>query len=108
MHSRLMQPDGERGALMLFKGSPMRHRMLADHWTAEKPEQDTRRGKDLTVWFEQPARDNHLFDCIVMAYVAASVVGCSLKELERALPNKSQRKSLAQMREDALRAKEGR
>jgi len=108
VHSRLMQPDGERGALMLFKGSPMRHRMLADHWTAEKPEQDTRRGKDLTVWFEQPARDNHLFDCIVMAYVAASVVGCSLKELERALPNKSQRKSLAQMREDALRAKEGR
>ena len=108
VHSRLLQPDGERGALMLFKGSPMRHRMLADHWTAENPEQDTRRGKDLTVWFEQPARDNHLFDCIVMAYVAASVVGCSLKELERALPNKSQRKSLAQMREDALRAKEGR
>jgi len=101
VHSRLLQPDGERGALMLFKGSPMRHRMLADHWTAENPEQDTRRGKNITVWHEKPNIDNHLLDNIVMCYVAASVVGCRLKELERIIPAKGPKKSLAQMREEA-------
>lgn len=105
VHSRLMQPDGERGALMLFKGSPMRHRMLADHLTAENPEQDTRRGKNLTVWTEIPNRDNHLGDCTVMAFVAASVVGCKLKELERVTPSKGPKKSLAQMREEAAARK---
>jgi len=79
--------------------------MLADHWTAENPEQDTRRGKNITVWHEKPNVDNHLFDNIVMAYVAASVQGCRLKELERVMPSKGPKKTLAQMREEAAARK---
>lgn len=102
VHGRLMQPDGEQGAMMLFKGTPLQHRMFADHLTAEKPEVDNRRERNLVVWHALPNRDNHLFDCLVMATVAASTLGVKLRDMHAAPRPRPVAKSLSQLRDEAL------
>lgn len=101
-HARLQQPDGEQGALMLFKASPMRHRMFADHVAAEQPIETSGRGRELVEWQLLPGRDNHYFDCLCMAMVAGSSLGVRLREHEQFTVPSGPRKSLAQMRQEAL------
>jgi hypothetical protein len=101
LHQRLQQPEGEKGAMMLFKGSPMRHRMLADHVCSEQPIETTGRGRSLIEWQLLTGRDNHFLDCLVMSLVAASVVGVRTQaDPEPVLARP--RKSLQQMRDEAL------
>lgn len=101
LHQRLQQPEGEQGAMMLFKGSPMRHRMLADHVCSEQPIETVGRGRSLIEWQLLTGRDNHFLDCLVMCLVAASVVGVRTQADPQPVPVRP-RKSLAQMREEAL------
>lgn len=105
-HARLQQPDGEQGALMLYKASPMRHRMLADHLTAEVPKVEPGSGREVVEWKEIPNRDNHYLDCLSMAFVAASVCGVTLRGHEKPLKRVAPR-SLAEMREEALKRRHG-
>ena len=50
--------------------------MLSNHCAAEAAEPETIRGTTFDKWDQLPHRpDNHLFDCIVGAAVAASVLG---------------------------------
>ena len=77
--SRLRTPLGEKGALTLFGDNPHRHRMLADHLCAEVAIPVTARGRTVEEWRVRPGySDNHLFDCLVMAAVGASIQGISL------------------------------
>ena len=52
--------------------------MFADHLTAEHKVKTTGRGRDVDEWkIRAEGTDNHFFDCVVGAAVAASMVGCS-------------------------------
>jgi hypothetical protein len=74
---RLRTPPGAAGCLQLFRASPAEHEMFADHCTAEYPVAVKRQSGGATVdeWKDRPGRDNHLWDCLVGASVAASLAG---------------------------------
>jgi hypothetical protein len=108
VHARLQQPDGEQGALMLYKASPMKHRMIADHIASEQPIETSGRGRELVEWQLLVGRDNHLFDSLCMAMVAGSTMGVKLREHEQLTTPSGSRKSLAQLREEALNRKKKR
>lgn len=71
---RLRTPPGAAGCLQLHAGD---HRLLADHVTAEYPVAVTRAsgGPRVNEWRDKPNRDNHIWDCLVGAAVAASIGG---------------------------------
>jgi hypothetical protein len=106
VHQRLQQPDGEPGAIMLFKASPMAHRMFADHCSSEFPTETAGQGRTLLEWQLRPGRDNHWLDCLVMAQVAASMLGVR-SSVEKTVARPVARKSLAQLREEAAQRKFG-
>lgn len=76
VHRKLAVSLGGYGALSLYKASPSRHRMFAEHCTAEPHTRTSGRGREILEW-KPPikSRDNHFFDCLVGAAVAASVAG---------------------------------
>lgn len=81
--ARIRTAMGERGALTVFGSEKERHlhRMLADHVCAEYPVRKKRAGRELDEWKERPDhRDNHFWDTLVGASLAASVAGCALSE----------------------------
>ncbi|MCI0333558.1 MAG: phage terminase large subunit family protein [Planctomycetes bacterium] len=78
-YSRLAVPMGDRGCLSLFGDKPEDHRLLAEHLTAEYRVQTEGRGRAVDEWKLRPERsDNHWFDCLVGAAVAASIQGAVL------------------------------
>jgi phage terminase large subunit GpA-like protein len=87
--------------MMLFKASPMKHRMLADHLCSEQAIETAGRGRTLVEWQLLTGRDNHFLDCLVMCLVAASVVGVRTQADPQPVLQRP-RKSLQQMREEAL------
>lgn len=93
VHSRLAQLDGDLGTWRLFKAKPARHRMLADHLTAEVPMSlESPDGRRVTEWRPPPSKpDNHLLDCVVLAAVGASIEGAALPE-HRTVHRKRKRK----------------
>jgi len=98
LHARLAVPMGGKGTLSLWGKSEIRHRMLAEHWTSEKPISTEGKGRKLQEWKLPVHRpDNHLLDCAVGCYAAANKEGCRL--LEAPIPRKSgkKRRSLADM-----------
>lgn len=57
------------------------HELLAQHWTAEYSTQTTGRGRTVDVWKERrKGADNHWWDCIVGAAVAASIEGVEIAQ----------------------------
>lgn len=74
---RLRTPMGAPGCLTLFAAQPAEHEMFADHCAAEYPVALKRAAGGLIVdeWKDRPGRDNHLWDCLVGAAVAASLSG---------------------------------
>lgn len=79
MHARFLTPAGDAGSLSLFQAPPNIHRILADHCTSEYPVRTFGRNREVDEWKARPgATDNHLFDCVVGAHVAASMVGVKL------------------------------
>jgi Phage terminase large subunit (GpA) len=70
--ARLNTTVGNPGAMTYHQGE---HHMLLDHLTSEQPIAVTARGQTVDVWKLFPGRENHLFDCCVMATVAASAAG---------------------------------
>lgn len=98
VHARLAIPLGAAGCLSLFGDRQDRHRLLADHLTAEYRVRTTGRGRTVDEWKLKPARpDNHWLDCLVGAAVAASIRGCSLPEMPAAQPTRRPRVSFAEM-----------
>ncbi len=78
-HSRLAAPLGEPGNVSLFGDNAERHRLFADHLTAEYFVPTTARGRTVNEWKWKVSRpDNHWLDCFVGCCVAASIAGCKL------------------------------
>ncbi len=83
IHERLVTQPGGRGCLQLCGMSPMEHRLLAAHLTAEYPTRTQGRGRTVIEWNLKPARpDNHWFDTLAMCAVGASMCGLELVEGE--------------------------
>jgi len=79
VHERLGTAMGDRGCLSLFGRKPGRHRLFAEHLTAEYYVTTSGRGRTVDEW-KLPAHkpDNHWFDCLVGCAAAASMRGVSL------------------------------
>ncbi len=79
VHARLAVPMGDPGCLSLFGHKPDRHRLLAEHLTAEYRVKTEGRGRTVDEWKLRAAGlDNHWFDCLVGCAVAASIQGAVL------------------------------
>jgi len=74
LSDRIRASLGDRGAIQLYKAKPTQHRMLVDHLTSEYPIEVSGRGRSVQEWKLRPGRENHLFDCLVGAAVAASML----------------------------------
>lgn len=73
---RCMSAMGQPGSLTLFGASPTAHSLFCDHLAAERPVRVTANGRTVDEWQILPGRpDNHWFDCLVLAAVAASERG---------------------------------
>jgi hypothetical protein len=98
IYSRLAVPRGDRGCLSLFGDRPDRHRLLAEHLTAEYRVRTEGRGRQVDEWKLRPERsDNHWFDCLVGTAVAASVQGAVLEGTQASGPVKRERVSFSEL-----------
>jgi len=88
LSARLNTTVGDPGALVFHQGD---HHMLMDHLTSEQPIAVTARGQTVDEWKLCPGRENHLFDCCVMATVAASTAGITAVGAE-ASPERQRRR----------------
>jgi hypothetical protein len=70
--ARLATPVGDPGALTFHAGT---HDMLLEHLTSESPVTVEARGRTVEEWRLRVGRENHYFDCAVMAAMAASIAG---------------------------------
>ena len=83
VHSRLSVSMGDSGCLSLFGDKPRRHTMIAEQLLAEYRVQTEGLGRKVWEWKAPSSKpDNHLFDCLVGAAVAASTEGIELKEIQ--------------------------
>lgn len=74
LHEALATPPGQRGELTLYGDDPQRHRMIADHLTAEVPRIEE--GANTVVfWQLKPSAENHLLDTTVYSYAAGVTLG---------------------------------
>jgi hypothetical protein len=98
VYARLAVAMGDRGCLSLFGDSPEQHRLLAEHLTSEYRVKTEGRGRTVDEWKQRPERsDNHWFDCLVGAAVAASIQGTVLPGTQVTTSIKRDRVSFAEM-----------
>lgn len=78
VNRKLAVPRGGFGDLSLYKASIAHHRQFAEHIKTEPYVRTSGHGRDL-IEFKPPiaGRDNHWFDCLTGAAVAASIAGIS-------------------------------
>lgn len=101
---RLLTAIGDTGALTLWgtKGEP--HQMLAEHLTAERPIRVAAKGRECDEWKpKRPGLDNHWWDCLVGAAMAASMEGCVLPSVGGEHKPVRKRVSFAEMQRRARR-----
>jgi phage terminase large subunit GpA-like protein len=92
MQARLAVAMGDPGCLSLYGRDDKRHRLLAEHLTAEYRIKTLARGRQVDEWKLHANRpDNHWLDCLVGAGVAASIEGVILQGIE---PDKKYKKPL--------------
>lgn len=87
------------GSLVFYAATPARHRMIAEHCTAERGvRKKARSGRTVDEWEVIPGSgDNHFWDCLVGAAAAASIEGCALLEADRG-PRIKKRRSMAEVK----------
>ncbi|MEQ9616647.1 MAG: hypothetical protein RLN60_01290 [Phycisphaerales bacterium] len=84
VQARLATPMGDPGSLSLFGSKPERHRLLAEHLTAEHRVRTEGRGRTVDEWkLRASALDNHWLDCLVGCAIAASMHGAVLFGTDR-------------------------
>lgn len=81
--ARLAAGVGDPGALTLFGTTPGRHQCYADHLGAETWHRVESGGRAVNEWHLTPGRDNHWFDTLVGAAVAASMCGAKPPAMSR-------------------------
>lgn len=92
VHDALLLPAGNKGALTLFKPDKFGHRMLADHISSEKPVKTVAAERVVYEFHESIGQDNHLFDCLVGCFAAASMCGVS-RNSERVIVQKPKKRN---------------
>lgn len=98
VYARLAVAMGDHGCLSLFGDSPEQHRLFAEHLTSEYRVKTAGRGRTVDEWKQRPERgDNHWFDCLVGAAVAASIQGAGLPGTQTTAPIQRGRVSFAEM-----------
>jgi hypothetical protein len=101
VHARLAVPMGDRGCLSLFGDNSERHRLLAEHLTAEYRVKTEGRGRTVDEWKMRPERaDNHWLDCLVGTAVAASMQGALLFGTDGLAPSKRERVSFKSLQRE--------
>ena len=89
--SRLMTAPADPGSLGIWGDQPERHRMLAEHLTAEYSVRVETKDRAVDEWKQRPDRpENHLFDCLVGSAVAAAERGVALPGVD--VPTRRKRK----------------
>ena len=84
---------GDQSSLSIFGTKPEEHRTFARHLVAEYRVPTTGRGRSLDEWKLKPNKpDNHWFDGVVGAAVAASTLGCRVLEPEAKPRRKAKRR----------------
>jgi hypothetical protein len=79
VQARLAVAMGDKGCLSLFGDKAERHRLFAEHITAEYRVKTTGRGRAVDEWKLRPgASENHWLDCLVGCAVGASIQGVTL------------------------------
>ena len=82
VHARLAVSMGDPSCLSLFGRDAKAHQLLAEHLTAEFRVKTMARDRTVDEWKLRATRpDNHWFDCLVGAAVAASIQGAALSSL---------------------------
>ena len=98
VYARLAVTMGDRGCLSLFGDKPERHRLFAEHLTAEYRVKTEARGRVVDEWRLRPgAGDNHWFDCLVGCTVAASIQGVTLPGMAVESSKERRRVSFAEL-----------
>lgn len=110
IHERLGTAMGDRGCLSTFGSEPGRHRLFAEHMTAEYAVATEGRGRRVEEWFSPAYHpDNHWFDCVVGCAALASMLGAIVPGMLEApgvpQPQKPIRLSEIQAQRRAERAK---
>jgi hypothetical protein len=99
VYARLAVAMGDKGCLSLFGRDPDKHRLIAEHLTAEYRVKTSGRGRTVDEWKLRPEHnDNHWLDCLVGCAVAASMHGVILLGAEPNSARKPQRLKLSEMR----------
>jgi len=99
VYARLAVAMGDKGCLSLFGRDPEKHRLLAEHLTAEYRVKTTGRGRTVDEWKPRPDRvDNHWFDCLVGCAVGASMQGAVLLGTDSKPVAKSKRLRLSALK----------
>jgi hypothetical protein len=81
VHARLRTTPADRGALTLYGERADVHRLFSEHLTAEYAVRTNTKDRTVDEWKIRPERpDNHWLDCVVGCAVAASILGCELRE----------------------------
>lgn len=107
VHTSLTAAAGGPVGLWLFGSSAARHELLGQHCAAETAAPVTVRGVTFDKWEVLPARpDNHLFDCLTGAAVAASVLGLDWAPATGGAPaaGRPRARTLGEMQADARAA----
>lgn len=100
IHARFAVPMGDPGCLSLFGHDPERHRLIAEHLTAEYRVRTEGRGRVVDEWRVRPdGFDNHWFDGVVGCAVAASMLGVGLPSTDaKAIQQPKARLKLSDLR----------
>jgi hypothetical protein len=85
VHDAFRILPGNRGSLTLWGRDAEQHRMFSEHLNAEVAKLVESGSNTVYEWQDTP-NDNHFFDCIVGAMVAASVGG--IKSAEEIKPKR--------------------
>jgi phage terminase large subunit GpA-like protein len=82
VQQRLRTPMSTPGAMTLFQASSAEHLTFAKHLTAERKVEEFISGKGIVARWERVRRNNHWFDALAYACVAAHYCGVRLVEEE--------------------------
>ena len=98
VHNRLAVPIGDPGCLSLFGTDRKIHRLVGEHLTAEYKVPVEANERKVDEWHLRPEKpDNHYFDCLVGAAVAASIRGAVLEGTAIKARRKRKRLKLSEM-----------
>jgi len=89
LHDQLAIRIGHPGAITIYNG---KHRMWAEHVTAEYAIQTEGRGRTVMEWRLRPGADNHWFDTSVGCLVLGSMLGCNVPEIADGMERKRKRR----------------